>query len=293
MKVTLGKHEVEMGGKYIRELRSSNDILGNYPALRERMKEDGYLLIRGLHERGKVLAARTDILKKLEQAGKLDPNHPLEEGRIGADNKAAFMGGTHRELQGLMDLVNAPSVMAFFDGFLGAPSLTYDFKWTRAVEKNGFSGAHYDIVYMGRGTKNLYTLWSPLGDVSYEMGGLALCLGSQNFEKIKQTYGAMDVDKDNVTGWFSSDLIEIVDIFGGQWGTAEFKAGDVIIFGMFMMHCSLTNKTDYYRLSADTRYQLQSEPIDQRWIGKDPEGHRPRQEGVSIPMEEARKNWGI
>ena len=60
---------------------------------------------------------------------------------------------------------------------------------------------------------------------------------------------------------------------GGRWLTAEkYEAGDVLIFGMFTVHESLDNATDRIRLSTDTRYQLASEPIDERWVGAVP-GH--------------------
>ncbi len=102
--------------------------------------------------------------------------------------------------------------------------MTYDVKWPRVVAKGENTGAHYDIVYMGRGTHNLYTMWTPLGDISYEQGTLAICLGSQNFNKIRETYGQMDVDKDHVaTGWFSNDPYEMADKFGGRWATTEFR----------------------------------------------------------------------
>ena len=48
---------------------------------------------------------------------------------------------------------------------------------------------------MGRGTKNLYTSWTPLGDVPYEMGGLMLLENSHRLDELKQTYGQTDVDK--------------------------------------------------------------------------------------------------
>ena len=235
-----------------------------------------------------------DLLQKMQEQGKIKPNTLLEEGWIGEENKGgAFLGAAQEDKAELLKLVNSPKVMRFFDQLLAGPSMTFDYKWARAVGKGDFTGAHYDIVYMGRGTKNLYTVWSPLGDISYEMGGLALCLGSQHFEKVKQTYGQMDVDRDKVTGWFTDDPVEIVDTFHGQWATTEFSAGDVIIFGMYMMHGSLTNQTDQYRLSADTRYQLASEPVDERWIGKKPKAHYAWTVGDTVPMEEARKEWGI
>ncbi|MDF2653384.1 MAG: phytanoyl-CoA dioxygenase, partial [Paenibacillus sp.] len=132
-------------------------------------------------------------------------------------------------------------------------------------------GAHYDIVYMGRGTHNVYTVWSPLGDISYEMGGLAICLGSHRFEELKASYGSKDADRDGVNH-YTGDPLVITEKFGGQWATTEFQAGDVLIFGMFLMHCSLENTTNQYRISVDARYQSMNEKVDERWSGKKPTG---------------------
>ena len=298
MKVQIGSRELEMGGKYLTELRDSNDILEDTEALRKRLQEDGYLLIRGFHNREEVLAARMEFLKSLQAAGKVDPNSPLEEGVIGPENKGGMWGKSADDLQEefphFLNVVNSPKVFAFFERLLGGPAMTYDYKWPRAIAKGGNTGAHYDIVYMGRGTKDVYTMWTPFSDIPLELGTLAMLLGSQSYEKIKETYGQMDVDRDNVaTGWFSDDPVEIVDAYGGQWATSPFEAGDAIIFGMFMMHASLNNTTNRFRISADTRYQLASEPVDERWIGKKPKGHYAWGQTPYKPVAEARKEWGV
>lgn len=298
MKVQIGERELEMGSTYLTELRSSNDILNDTEALRQRLQEDGYLLIRGFHDREEVLEARMEFLRSLQAAGKLDPDAPIEEGIIGPENKGGMWGRSADDLQEefphFLNVVNSPKVFSFFEQLLGGPVLTYDFKWPRAIAKGGNTGAHYDNVYMGRGTKNVYTMWTPFSDIPLELGTLAMLLGSQNYEKIKQTYGQMDVDRDNVaTGWFSDDPIEIVDMYGGQWATTAFEAGDVIIFGMFMMHASLNNTTNRFRISSDTRYQLASEPVDERWIGKKPKGHYAWGKTPSKSVKEARKEWGV
>ncbi|UKS24120.1 phytanoyl-CoA dioxygenase family protein [Paenibacillus sp. HWE-109] len=298
MNVQIGQRSLEMGGPYLTELRSSNDIMKDTEALRERLAEDGYLLIRGLHDRNQVLSARTEFLQSMQEMGRLDPAAPLEEGIIGGENKGAMWGKSADELKDsfpqFLNVVNSSSVMDFFERLLGGPALTYDYKWPRAVGHGGNTGAHYDIVYMGRGTKNVYTMWTPFGDTSLELGTLALCLGSQHFDKIKQTYGEMDVDRDNVaTGWFSEDPVEIADTFGGQWATTTFEAGDAIIFGMYMMHASLNNTTNRYRLSADTRYQLAAEPTDERWMGSKPKGHYAWGKTPPKTVDQARKEWGV
>lgn len=298
MKVTIGQRELEWGGKYLTELRNCNDILEDTEALRNRLQEDGYLLIRGFHKREQVLNARMEFLRKLEAMGRLDPHALVEDGVIGSENKGGMWGGSTEQLQPdfpqFLDVVNSPTVLDFFERLLGGPAMTYDYKWPRAVAHGGNTGAHYDAVYMGRGTKNLYTMWTPFGDIPLEMGTLAMCLGSQHFTRIKQTYGEMDVDRDNIaTGWFSEDPVEIVDRYGGQWATTAFEAGDAIIFGMYMMHTSLNNNTNRYRISADTRYQLASEPVDERWIGRKPKGHYAWGRTPQKSVAEARKEWGV
>ncbi|MBP3966121.1 phytanoyl-CoA dioxygenase family protein [Paenibacillus lignilyticus] len=272
MLVKVGSRELELGGPHLTELRSSNDILHDVDAIRNRLQEDGYLLLRDFHKREEVLSARRRILEKIDRMGKLNRDTLLEEGIMADGSKSIFMGGTNEDLPELLNVLNGEHVMRFFDGLMGEKTMTYHYKWLRAVGKGDFTGAHYDIIYMGRGTHNLYTVWSPIGDVNYAMGGLALCLNSHNFEELKATYGKKDSDRDGV-GHYTDDPLVITEKFGGKWATTEFRAGDVLIFGMFLMHCSLENTTNHYRLSVDTRYQSASDKIDERWIGKKPKGH--------------------
>ncbi|RAP76842.1 phytanoyl-CoA dioxygenase [Paenibacillus montanisoli] len=294
----MGKRELEMGSMYLTELRSSNDIWEDTAALRERLREDGYLLIRGFHDRAKVQKARMAFLRNMHERGLLDDAAPVEEGLLKDGTKwGGLSGGTAEELenefQPFLDVVNGPAVMGFFDRLLGEPSLTFDYKWLRSVGYGGNTGAHYDIVYMGRGSQNVYTMWTPFGDIPPDQGTLAMLLGSQHYEKIRKTYGKVDVDRDNAPGWFTEDPIEIVDKYGGQWATTAFEAGDAIIFGMFMMHGSLNNTTNHVRISSDTRYQPASEPTDERWVGRKPKKHLAQQSAPPKPIEQLRKEWGV
>ncbi|RKN84887.1 phytanoyl-CoA dioxygenase family protein [Paenibacillus ginsengarvi] len=292
-KISICGSEFEMGGPQLTELRSSNDIIGDTEALRERMREDGYILIRGFHDREKVLRARAQIWDKMNAMGKLDSSATLDNAVIANGGKGLMFGGTNEDLPAFLDVVNAPETMDFFSRFLGGPSLTLDYKWLRAVGNGGFTGAHYDIVYMGRGTKNLYTLWTPFGDTPVEMGTLAVLLGSHRLDKLKATYGEMDVDRDHMEGWLSRDPQELLEKFGGRWATTDFRAGDAIFFGMYLLHSSTENRTNNYRISCDTRYQLASEPVDERWIGRKPKGHEPQKSEERVSIEDARKQWGV
>ena len=192
-----------------------------------------------------------------------------------------------------LDVVESPEIMDFCEMYFDAPVITYDFKWLRVIPPGGFSGAHYDIVYMGRGTKRVLTCWTPLDDVPFELGPLMLLVGSHRFEAIRRTYAEMDVDRDHVTGSFSYDPVELVDRYGGKWGTSSFEMGDVLIFGMYTMHASLDNTTNRFRLSTDTRYQRADEPVDERWIGENPIAHYAWTKGETVPMEVMRQRWGV
>ena len=301
MKLRFLNQEMEVGGKYLTtDLRESNDALDDAATLQQRMADDGYLLIRGLHEREQVLAARRGILEDLQHRGFLKPGAELMDGVVdpGSDAAAINSAMSHRHLTrlpALLYLVEGRLVMEFFARFLGGEVRTFDFKWLRTKCPGPGSSLHYDTVYMNRGTANLYTCWSPLGDLTLDMGTLAICLGSNRFEKIKQTYGQSDVDRDLIQGNFSNDPVEMVEKFGGIWATTEFRAGDAVIFGMHTMHGSTDNQSDRIRLSSDTRYQLASEPVDERWIGVEPKGHyRHRDPSNRIePLDESRARWGV
>lgn len=294
MKLGIGQRELELGGRYLGTMRGANELMNEMSSLHARLAEDGYLLIRKLHDPQKVAAARRVILEDLDKNNQIDRSHPLSDAVISPTAPAGSLHGSKvTRTPEFLALVESPELMQFFGEFLGAPALTYDFKWLRVVGTGGFTGAHYDIVYMGRGTKNVYTVWTPLGDVPYELAPLAVLVGSHRFDRIRQTYGEMDVDRDNIAGWFSNDPVEVVDKHGGQWRTTEFEAGDALIFPMFTMHASLNHTSNRYRLSCDTRYQRADEPVDERWMGETPKGHYAVGKTPPVSMEDARKRWGV
>lgn len=299
VRITIGKCDFEYPSDEVRELRDSNDILHNAAALRARIAEDGYLLIRGLHERERVLAAGRVLLRNLQELGSIKPGTNLDDAYISApDAKGGFKGGrkavSHEP--DMLRVLEGEPVFAFFERFFEEPVRTFDYKWIRAVRPGESTGSHYDVVYMGRGSGRLHTIWTPLCDVPIKRGPLALCLGSHSlpgFEKVRQTYGKMDVDNDKVQGWFSDDPRELSLKFGGQWATTEFQAGDVLIFGMYTMHGSVRNDSEQFRLSADTRFQPASDPVDERWIGDNPIAHYGWNIGETVTMADARAKWGV
>lgn len=302
MRFKVGPSELEMGGPYLDEMRDASGLLNNPAALRARLAEDGYLLLRGLQKRENVMEARRAMLEVVRDAGGLDSGAPPMEAVVAAGKeKGEYLPGmlqlaaTVGRGPAIRGVAESPEIMGFFRVLLGGEPRTFDYKWLRIVGPGRNTGVHYDIVYMGEGTKNLYTVWCPFGDVSLELGGLMVCAGSHRWQQVKDTYGKMDVYRDRIQGTLSEDPVELVDKYGGQWKTTAYGAGDVIVFTMFTAHASLPNQTNRFRMSMDGRYQLASDPIDERWMGDSPfdehgflSGH-----GENIPIDVARKRWGI
>ena len=201
----------------------------------------------------------------------------------------------YRQLPAVQAIFADTAIPKFFDNLLGGPSGTFDFQWMRVAGNGAESTIHSDIVFMGRGTQNLYTCWTPMGDVTLDRGPVVLGLGYDKIEAMRNTYWASDVDRDLIEGYFSKDPMEMVTKFGGRWATTEFHPDDVLIFGMHILHASLANTSDSYRISFDARYQLASEPFDERWKGMPLKKHYAYWDpSVKLePVQESRKRWGI
>jgi hypothetical protein len=278
---------------YVGELRTANHLLHDALALQERMAEDGYLLLRGLLDRDRALAARRSVLQRLWDQGQLDKSYPLMEGVLNPDVRLAFRPDLAEQNPEVEALLYEGEMMAFFDHFLGGPATHFDFTWLRAKSGGPDTATtpHCDIVFMSRGTKDLYTAWTPLGDIGYDMGGLMVLEDSHLRADVLGEYWEFDVDtycingekEDETLKWswsktggsFSKDAIGVRDQIGGRWLTSEYQLGDVLIFSMRLLHASLDNLTNRVRLSTDSRYQLASEPLDPRWIGEHPPAHGP------------------
>jgi len=258
--------------------------------LQERMDQDGYLYLREFWPRAQVQAVRDSITRQLDALGFLKPGAPSDEARFHGREVGRAMGNPLNQQDPLLqNLVFGPRIIDFFQTFLGGPVRHFDFIWFRTKGPGLGSPIHCDLVYMGRGTHNLYTTWVPLGDVSLDLGGLMVLEGSHKKNAELKPYLSRDVDEyctnredaaDYASGkkWWDGTLSKnaaaLQASLGGRWLTSpEFRLGDAMIFNMTLVHGSLDNQTDRFRLSTDTRYQLAAEPVDPRWIGDNPPGH--------------------
>jgi ectoine hydroxylase-related dioxygenase (phytanoyl-CoA dioxygenase family) len=135
---------------------------------------------------------------------------------------------------------------------------------------------------MGRGTPNVFTTWITLGSTPLDVGGLMILEDSHKKTDRLQNYLSRDVDtyctnSPNAAKLESGEMLfewdgtltknprSLREKLGGRWLTAEFEPGDLLIFTMRTVHASLDNQSNRIRISTDTRYQLASDPIDERY----------------------------
>lgn len=273
------------------ELRRSSEAVADTAELRRRLAEDGYLFLPGFLAPAAVWDARRSVTDRLHAEGLTDPAHPADLAVSPADSRMAFMPELSHDNPALHRLLYEGRLMEFYQRLLGGPVRHYDYTWMRVVAPGPGTKPHGDVVFMGRGTHDLYTAWVPLGDADFTLGGLMVLEGSHRLSQIRGDYARRDVDAycENVDGepeyarehgwrWdgsLSDNPVQLREQLGGRWLTTEFRAGDLLTFSIYLVHASLDNQSTRFRLSSDSRYQLATAAIDERWIGEAPVGHGP------------------
>lgn len=272
---------------------NSTPPTGHPETARRAMAEDGYVYLPGFFDRESVLAVRHELVNRLAAFDYLAPGTDPMDALARKGCKQPSSSDLYHQLA----VRNAPLQALLYDGrmiefwqdFLGGNILHFDFTWLRVTPPGAGTAAHTDIVFMGRGTKQLYTAWVPYDDIPLELGGLAVLEHGHRHETIRTEYASRDVDAycENIgerptsgpdldRSLLDTDPLNLRRTLGGRWLTTDYSAGDLLVFSMFTPHVGIDNRTsNRLRLSSDSRYQLASEDVDQRWIGPEPIGHGP------------------
>lgn len=280
-------------------LSDSSEFIEDVPRLHERIEQDGYLFLRGFFNRDDVMAAREVVTDRLMAAGILNPAYPASEGVVAdvtvVNERSAFVPtGSSSPVktfnadeltesnQPLQNLLTKGTIIDFFSRFLGGPARRLNYIWFRALGKGRGTAPHCDWVYMSRGTPRLFTTWVPLGATPLDVGGLMILENSHKKAALLNNYLTRDVDSYCLNspnakklesgemlfewdGTLSKNPYSLREKLGGRWLTAEYEPGDLLIFTMRTIHASLDNQSNRIRISADTRYQLASDPVDERF----------------------------
>jgi acyl-CoA hydrolase len=135
------------------ELRDSTALVNDGAALRERMDEDGYLLLRGVLDRQMVQAARLEVLARLAARGTVDDRgHPLEAGIYNqSSEKLSFLPDVTVGNTAMHEVLRSGQMIRVFERLLEGEIRCFDYTWFR-VKTPGTETAttpHCDSIYMG------------------------------------------------------------------------------------------------------------------------------------------------
>lgn len=261
------------------ELADSTPWLGMPRALKARLERDGYVLLRGALDPAAVQAARGEVMGRLAAVGEVaEPAiDGIPTGTSRRDELAPDRGAFWRSVcegRALRALTHRGALGAIAAEILGENSVAFDFLWLRAMVGGRATPLHFDHSYMNRGSPRVLTAWIPLGDVPLDAGPIVVVENSHLAGDLIEAHRGRDVDRDaGYSGSFAGDAHSFAAERGARLLSADFRAGDVLIFGMFTLHGSLANAQHRVRLSADMRWQPAADPRDERWFGDPPPGH--------------------
>jgi hypothetical protein len=230
---------------------------GTEPAvLQARVRQDGFLHLRGAFPPDLVRALRNLVLDYARLRRWLDPAAPPEEGRGQPGRQLASCEESdwwalHSKVQTsaeLWDLGEARGIQEGLRAAFGRRSFLYLGLNTCRIffpQRDLATQPHQDANYIRTGDL-FVTVWVPLGDCPLELGPLAVLPGS-HLRGLLPHRGTGILDG----GCHVEE--------GAAWRTTGFRSGDSLVLLPTTIHRSIPNRSgDRLRLSVDLRYGFRS-----------------------------------
>lgn len=266
--------------EYVGPLRDSACVADSPDELVRRMEADGYIFLRGFFDRDDVMAARCEVFSRLAAVDEIA--EPVLDGIFTGtstrDEKTTSRGAFWRSVSEswtLRRLSHGRQLHSLMDNLLGETSRVQDYIFLRPAGPGKYTHIHCDAPFFTRSTERVVTAWVALGDVPSHMGPLFIVENSHRFEDIVQQNRGFDVSTDT-SRKASIDIspLEFAKSRRARLLTTDFTAGDVVVFGMYLLHGALDNVSsrNEVRLSCDVRYQIAAAEQDPRYFGTNPTG---------------------
>ncbi|PLB55479.1 hypothetical protein P170DRAFT_443254 [Aspergillus steynii IBT 23096] len=274
--------------------------------MRERFQRDGYLFVKSLLPKDKVLKCRRQYFEHMAPSGLLkEGTDPVEGIYSDKDSRKFLPPGNLRRLFGLKDdeesnkylelMISAheapfylefceiEKLRAFIRAFAGWEDITMlQRTMLRAfVPDSELTPVHFDQMYLRAGPPTSLTAWVPIGGVSLEGGGLmylenSVDIGKKTEEEFRCNASNLN-DEERVSafnknmndgGFLSRDTVSYGKEAQRKWLITEHEAGDVIFHDPFLVHASCKNKDPErrIRLATDLRFVDSAKPYDKRWM---------------------------
>jgi hypothetical protein len=243
------------------ELIDSSALVGDWRALRARIASDGYVFVRGLFDRTTIEAVGSAGLAALQAAGwtaagpnpvSAPPQLPIRAVKM----RDAFGDRGYTRIladPGFNQIPFRAPLADLMAQILGPDGFCYPLKLPRVVYPADLVPRQPgNVVHKDYGSvQDMFTCWVPLGQVPRTLGGLAVKPGSQHTTRFRPHQ---------------------LNHLESGWATADYKAGDVLVFHCLTTHAALPNRQTRMRFSAEYRWQLADQPAPRRLV-IGPQGH--------------------
>jgi hypothetical protein len=336
-------------GKDLHPLVPVNAKFFDPAKLRKQLDDDGFLYFKNIIPQEVVSKALADVAQQLAANGWISnadleeflgstqanggysmgvpfPKHVLQAAAASKSEEHPPTGlpppkvgfSLSKEIQEAIAGVNVMSTVRQVFGGMVVPMPHHSLELAAPGEPHGF---HMDSIYINRGSKLVLTAWVPLHHTPLSLGGLILARGSNSascYEKIRKTYGSMDVETAGIRGdgSYTSDGLELAGLGKRKifdpvvnqdtivddtpLSTASFQAGDVVLMTVYTMHAFMTNNSNFWRISGESKWLMDGDDagIDPRHSARGDalaRWQQTREDPKLFPrtMEEAKKEWGL
>lgn len=244
--------------------------------LRERLRTDGYVYLRGVLDREDVLSLRETYFRQFPstylKAG-TTARDGIWSGHPAADLPPHGVPGhpAHALVRSRVFARFAanPRLERLAEVLLDEPEVM---RLPRQIVRHFHRGplssrAHTDYDYLDRGSDHLLTMWLPIGDCPTRTGGLVYLENSHTVDRAQvAALKTLNTDRPGDPRPISNDLDWTAQMLGGRWLYADYRAGDVAIHSPHIVHASLDTTTDLMRMSADIRFAPITVEPDPRWL---------------------------
>jgi len=276
--------------------------LGTPPdEVRRRFATEAYICVPEFFSEEDVVAVRRSVFDTLATTGEIRgaPEEGIYTGssqrRECIDNLDQFWRDISEDWA-LRRVTHSRALHEFCDILLEEPSIAHDFVFLRVSNYGRKTLVHSDHGFFTRSTDNVITAWIAFGEIPLQMGPLFILENSHKHPRVQESIRDFDVarDSDRKASWSETPL-EIARQFSCRVLTRHMRPGDLVVFGMKILHGSLDNvdPDQHIRLTCDVRYQAGSESRDPRYFGPNPGGTMGQGYGElvgAIPLDEA---WHI
>nr|WP_047166197.1 phytanoyl-CoA dioxygenase family protein [Sphingomonas sp. Y57] len=231
----------------MREFNVSNHLLGDQDGLRAVWERDGYWFFRDVLDKQAIAELRQVYMDYLGELGVADPQDP-EARYNGADlsvmppmvNETAM---NERRVDRVLH--RDPRIAAFFERLFGCDPFWVPFTVHRQVppardrDARRLEFIHQDGTY--NDGLDFLICWIPLAEITPDVGGLALVEGVHRCGSLHRKDGMKILP------------IAEEDMEVGRWRSTHYRPGDVLLMDLNTPHSGITNHSDRFRLSVDTR----------------------------------------